>query len=153
MGSDYSAQRSISEVQTHQTSEGQNVILIFRPTASHIFHRLLNPYVYRYIKYLGSLDFMAQLLKSPREWEVRYMNIVRDRRILEQMDRFRALAAGTPESNIQFQLAMRVSNIAHDLGVEIETQSETQVVVGGILAHYEYDFRSNTDPFLVIDSD
>jgi hypothetical protein len=62
------------------------------------------------------------------------------------MDDFRSLSDGTAESDIQSQFIGLVAAIAKVLRVRIRPKSETKIIVGGILAKYQYDLRSKTDP-------
>ena len=136
----------ILEPQTWQTSDGTDVVLIRKPTASNMSHRLLNPFIYRNIRNLGTLDDLAALLDTPDDWEERYNQVVADRDILRDMDDFRSLPDETAEATIQFRFSGLVSSIATRLRIRIFADSETKIIVGGILARYEYDVRSRTDP-------
>ena len=68
----------ILEPQHWQTTEGADVVLIRKPTASYLSHRLLNPHIYRNIKNVGTLDDLAALLNAPDEWEERYNQVIAD---------------------------------------------------------------------------
>ncbi len=46
------------------------------------------------------------------------------------------------ESDIQSRFIDIVQTIADRLGVDLDTSSETKIIVGGILARYQYDLRS-----------
>ena len=59
---------------------------------------------------------------------------------------FSALPENTLEADIQWQFGGLVSTISGRLGVVLVSSSETKIIVGGILARYEYDIRSKTDP-------
>ncbi|KAH6573640.1 hypothetical protein BASA62_002855 [Batrachochytrium salamandrivorans] len=77
----------VLEPQTWKTTEGTDVVLIRKPTASNLSHRLLNPFIYRNIQ-------------------------------------------NSPETS-----------------VFVSTQDQKRkIIVGGILARYQYDLRSKTDP-------
>ncbi|KAJ3012162.1 UNVERIFIED_CONTAM: hypothetical protein HDU68_001345, partial [Siphonaria sp. JEL0065] len=58
----------ILEPQPWQTTEGTDVVLIRKPTASNLSH-LLNPHIYRNIRNVGTLDDLAALLDTPDDWE------------------------------------------------------------------------------------
>jgi hypothetical protein len=88
------------EPQTWKTAEGANVVLIRKPTASNLSHRLLNPFIYRNIHSAGTLDDLASLLDTPDDWEVRYNQVVADGRIIRKLNRFSALADDAAESDI-----------------------------------------------------
>jgi hypothetical protein len=139
----------ILEPQAWKTAEGSDVVLIRKPTASNLSHRLLNPFIYRNIQTAGTLDDLASLLDTPHDWEVFYNQVVADGRIIRKLYRFSALADDAAESDIQSRFIDIVQTIAYALGVDLDTSSETKIIVGGILARYEYDLRSNTDPHFV----
>ena len=136
----------ILEPQTWKTAEGSDVVLIRKPTASNLSHRLLNPFIYRNIQTAGTLDDLATLLDTPDGWEVRYNQIVGDGYIIDQMNDFRNLPDDTLESDIHSEFINVVGSIASRLRVRIRSKSETKIIVGGILARYQYDLRSKTDP-------
>ena len=58
--------------QTWKTAEGSDVVLIRKPTASNLSHRLLNPFISRNIQTAGTLGDLASLLNTPDDWEARY---------------------------------------------------------------------------------
>jgi len=136
----------ILEPQAWKTAEGSDVILIKKPTASNLSHRLLNPFIYRNIQTAGTLDDLASLLDTPHDWEVFYNQVVADGYIIEDMNDFRNLPDDTLESDIQSEFIGLVSSIASCLRIRIRPKSETKIIVGGILARYQYDLRSKTDP-------
>ena len=136
----------VLEPQSWTTTEGTPVVLIRKPTASNMCHRLLNPFIYRNIKNAGTLDDLAALLDTPDDWEKRYNQIVADEDIIRDMDDFRNLPDDTAESDIQSEFIGLVKDIAKVLRVRIRPKSETKSILGGILARYQYDLRSKTDP-------
>jgi len=136
----------ILEPQTWKTAEGTDVVLIRKPTASNLSHRLLNPFIYRNIQTAGTLNDLGILLDTPHDWELRYNQVVADGYIIDQMNEFRNLPVDTLESDIQSEFINLVSVIARSLRVRIRSKSETKVIVGGILARYQYDLCSKTDP-------
>ncbi|KAH6582181.1 hypothetical protein BASA60_002088 [Batrachochytrium salamandrivorans] len=98
------------------------------------------------IQNVGTLDDLATLLDTPDDWEVRYNQIVDNGYIIDQMNRFRNLPDDTLESYIQSGFSALVDLVAGGLLVRICAGSETKIIVGGILARYQYDLRSKTDP-------
>jgi hypothetical protein len=134
------------EPQTWKTTDGIDVVLVRKPTASNLSHRLLNPFIYRNIQNVGNLDALATLLDTPDDWETNYNQTVRDGRIIRMLNRFIELPEDTFESTIQSQFIGLVSTIAVYLDVDLVSDSETKIIVGGILARYEYDVRSKCDP-------
>ena len=75
----------ILEPQAWETAEGSDVVLIRKPTASNMSHRLLNPFIYRKIKNVGTFNDLAALRDTPDDWEERYNNVVADGRIVSDM--------------------------------------------------------------------
>ena len=136
----------ILEPQTWKTAEGSDVVLIRKPTASNLAHRLLNPFIYRNIQTAGTLNDLAILLDTPDDWKVRYNQVVADGRIIRKLNRFSALADDAAESDIQSRFTDIVQVISIGLDIDLDTSSETKIIVGGILARYQYDLRSKTDP-------
>jgi hypothetical protein len=134
------------ERQDWKTTEGTDVVLVRKPTASNLSHRLLNPFIYRNIGNVGTLDALATLLDTPDDWETKYNQIVQDGRIIRMFNRFMTLPEDTLEAGIQCQFIALVSNIAFRLEIDLVARSETRIIVGGILARYEYDVRSKCDP-------
>ena len=72
-------------------TEETPVVLIRKPTASNLSHRLLNPFIYRNIESVGTLDDLATLLDTPDDWKVRYNQVVADGDIIQDMNDFRNL--------------------------------------------------------------
>ncbi|KAH9246143.1 hypothetical protein BASA81_016338 [Batrachochytrium salamandrivorans] len=136
----------VLEPQTWKTTEGTDVVLIRKPTASNLSHRLLNPFIYRNIQNVGTLDDLAAFLDTPDDWEVRYNQVVDNGYIIDQMNRFRNLPDDTLESDIQCEFIALVTLVAGGLLVRIGPRSKTNIIVGGILARYQYDLRRKTDP-------
>ncbi|KAH6568570.1 hypothetical protein BASA62_005367 [Batrachochytrium salamandrivorans] len=98
------------------------------------------------IQNVGTLDDLATLLDTPDDWEVRYNQIVDNGYIIDRMNRFRNFSDDTLESYIQSEFSALVNLVAGGLLVRICAGSETKIIVGGILARYQYDLRSKTDP-------
>jgi hypothetical protein len=68
------------------------------------------------------------------------------------LNRFSAIPEDTFESSIQAQFFCVVEAIASRLGVELVSDSETKIIVGGILTLYEYDVRSKCGPHFLNDN-
>jgi hypothetical protein len=139
----------VLEPQNWKADDDSDVILIRKPTASNLSHRLLNPHIYRNIQDAGSLNDLAILLETPLKWEERYNQIVEDGYINALLNNFRNLQDNTPESDIQFAFSGLVVVIARGLSILVSPKSETKIIVGGILARYQYDLRSKTDPHFI----
>ncbi|KAH6581814.1 hypothetical protein BASA60_002230 [Batrachochytrium salamandrivorans] len=116
----------VLEPQTWKTTEGTDVVLIRKPTASNLSHRLLNPFIYRNIQNVGTLDDLAALLDTPDDWEVRYNQVVDDGYIIDQMNRFRNLPDDTLESDIQLGFSLLVGSIATNLCVRIGSKIKNE---------------------------
>ncbi len=139
----------VLEPQHWKADDGLDVILVRKPTASNLSHRLLNPHIYRNIQKVGTLQELAILLETPLDWEDRYNQIVEDGYIIYKMILFRSLEDNTSESDIQSAFIGLVEIIARGLPVPVIPKSETKIIVGGILARYQYDLRSKTDPHFI----
>jgi len=125
------------EPQTWQTTDGIDVVLVRKPAASNLSHRLLNPFIYRNIQTAGTLNDLAILLDTPDDWELRYNQVVADGRIIRKLYRFSALADDAAESDIQSRFIDIVQAISVYLDIDLDTSSETKIIVGGILARYQ----------------
>jgi hypothetical protein len=130
-----------------QIWQNQEFQLVVKPMASKLSHRLLNPFIYRNIQNVGSLDQLAILLDAPPDWEVRYDHVKRNSIIQRQFEVFRNLDDDTHEPRIQLMFSAIVSLIALLLGIYVYPRSQQKIIVGGILANHEYDVRSRTDPY------
>ena len=132
--------------QSLKTAHGKNVVLIRKPTASNMSFQLLNPYIYRNIQNIGTLDQLAAMLNAPSNWNERYHQVIANGVVLGLMQHLCSLPRETFESRIQAQFTGIVSTIASYLELLLLAKSETRIIVGGILARHEYDLRSRTDP-------
>ena len=139
----------VLEPQARQTTEKTDIVLVRKPTASNLLHRNLNPFIYRNIQKVDTLDDLAVLLDTPRDWEQKYNQVVQDGYIIRKLNRFSTLPEDTLEATIKSQFIGLVSAIARDLGVHLASHTETKIIVGGILARYEYDVRSQYDPYFL----
>lgn len=135
----------ILEPQPWLASKDIDVVLVRKPTASNLSHRTLNPFIYRNIQDVGTLDNLASLLDSPDNWQERYVEIM-DNFIPTLFQNFRNLPDDTLETTIQSQYSHLVSCISTKLNVFCTPNSEKKIIVGGILAKHEYDIRSRSDP-------
>ena len=136
----------IVKAQKNKTSKGETVELISRPTASNLSHRLLNPYIYRNIKEIESLNHLATLLETPNEWESIFNTLMSKRIIAEEFQIFNELPDDASEARIQNCFIGLVDYISALLDMNVILDSSTKIIVGGILAKHPYDLRSQTDP-------
>lgn len=60
----------VLEPQTWDASADTKVVFVRKPTASNLSHRNLNPFLYRNIQNVGTLDDLAALLVSV-DWEAK----------------------------------------------------------------------------------
>ena len=65
---------------------------------------------------------------------MRYNQIVADGRIIRKLNRFSALADGTAEIDIRCRFIGIVQTISFRLDMDLDTSTETKIIVGGILA-------------------
>jgi hypothetical protein len=134
--------------QTWLSGSGTNVLLVRRPTASNMVHHLLHPGVYKGIQSIPTLDAFANLVGAPRDWEEKYNMALASRgTLLRNLNHFARLRDNARESNIQSVLIGLVTLLADALGTFVAQDTERMVIVGGILAHSEYDVRSRTDAY------
>ena len=129
--------------------DGREICLIERPTASHISHKLLNPYLYRNVKDLGSLDDFAQFIGAPTSWEYTFEQKVRwSPVVFKQFRDLQKLPDNAPEALIQECLSSLMLSLGACLANgDLYARRETQVIVGGILAREEFDIRGQVDPY------
>ena len=98
------------------------------------------------IQNVGGLHNLASLLCTLEDWEKRYNQIVYDVRILAKLNRFSALIEDAAESDIQARFMGILEAISDRLGIDGDARSETRIIIGGIMANYQYYLRSKTDP-------
>jgi hypothetical protein len=131
------------EPQTWKTTKGTDVVLVRKPTASNLSHRLFNPFIYRNIKNIGTLDALATLLDTPDDWETKYNQVVEDGFIIRKLNRFSRLPEDTLEADIQSQFIGLVEAIASRLGVDLISSSETKIIVGESWQDISTTFAAN----------
>ena len=124
------------------------IVIIKKPTASKMKHHLLHPALFRHIQGLETLDDFAQMVGAPLDWKEQYERALEDRGgpVQRAVRRFRGLLENAPETEVQngFSEIVMKMDVALQLG-ELVLNSDTKVVVGGILAYSQYDLRSQTD--------
>jgi hypothetical protein len=127
-----------------QISHG--VVLVTRSTASKISHQALNPYVYRQIQPIRSLDALATLLKAPEDWQQSSAAVVATDHIVALFDIFRRLPVESPEKVVESVFTTIVQDVSRCLTMNLLHFYETKVIVGGLLVRHDYDVRGATDP-------
>ena len=131
--------------QNSKTPLGDDILLIPKPTASRLSHRLLNPYIYKTIQDVGGLNGLVTLLNVPDNWEDTYNDLISDGLLIESLNDLSAMDNTEPESYVQGSFNSLVISICTLLGMAIRPRFGTKIIIGGILAKYEYDLRSMTD--------
>lgn len=118
---------------------------VSHPTASKLQYHCLNPFIYRRIGPIGSLDDLSAMLESPPDWAITFANITKDCVLQRQLDAFRSRAFESAEASVQAQFMQIVTTIAARVGIEIFAEAQTPVEVGGFLARYDLNIRGDTD--------
>ena len=125
---------------------------IIQPTASNTkTPQWLNPFLYRSMTPISSLDDLAIKLSTPDNWLERFQEISQISAVRNSLNNFCNLATATLENQIEPRFNNLVITTANALDVLIDTSSQEKIIVGGILAKSELDIRGNSDP-LFIDS-
>ena len=131
------------------TRETHIIIQIIKQSASETkTPEWLNPFLYRSITSISSLDDLAKKLSSPVNWRERFLEISRNNHVKNDLNNLCGLAPTTLENQIEPRFNCLVLSIAIAL---IDASSQEKIIVGGILAKSELDIRGNTDS-LIIDS-
>ena len=122
------------------------ITLIRKPTASHTIHRILNPYIYRTLQKMSTLDRFAEIIGAPTNWEAVYNDKVGSNNVLvRKFNRFRTLPAETSEREIEDSFMLIVYSISEILDIDISPKRETMSIVSGLLADGKYALRSRSD--------
>lgn len=116
-------------------------------TTSKMPYNVLNPCIYRMVENAGSLEDIASLLEAPQDWRDRCDGLLRDPVVNNRLTKFKNLSENTHEKQLQATFIGLVSVIAGKLLLDVDSDMEKKVVVGGLLAKYEVDFLCQTDPF------
>jgi hypothetical protein len=132
------------------------VTCIVRPTASGLFHNVLNPNLYHRMGLILTLDAFAIMIGTPVTWKEAYIYV--KPLIQELFDLFRNLPDYTSKSDVQAEFQHIVSSIAIFLRVRnymgiMRSKNQRATIVGGILAHSQYDVRSSMDALFVNEND
>ena len=62
--------------------------VLTRPTVSKVSSKALNPFTYRTVRSIQSLDDLAALLQSPDDWRDAYARITEDEDIMDAFETF-----------------------------------------------------------------
>ena len=128
-------------------SSDDQIRLLWKPTASELDYKLMNPYIYRGIHRIGSVEVLAHLLGTPPIWELKFHELIEtDTMIRSSFEEFHSLPPETPEGMIEGELISLVVMMATKLGVCSKACLEGRVIVGGFLANANYVKLSSFAP-------
>lgn len=128
------------------TSDGKRVSLVVHPSASKINNDVLNPYLYRGLREISSLDHLADLLGVGQEWHAEFQDVARNREIIAMFNYFRTLDENVLENVIESTFESIVMALASKIELKYPLKhGQTSVIVGGFLAKHELDVKSKTD--------
>ncbi|KAI3630170.1 hypothetical protein MIR68_011605 [Amoeboaphelidium protococcarum] len=120
--------------------------IVKKPTASQMMHLVLNPFLYRSLQPIDSLDALAAIVGAPTNWldiaEEKVLNnpiIRRLYRVLTSID-----FSGS-ESAIQDSFDVLVAQIGSCLGITVQYIHNQSFIVGGVLARSKYDIRGRSN--------
>ncbi|KAI3646059.1 hypothetical protein MP228_008987 [Amoeboaphelidium protococcarum] len=120
--------------------------IVKAPTASKIQHVVLNPYLYRGLKPINSLNDLASLVGAPLDWYQIYEQKVASDHLVKRLYRkLVSLEENVSENVVQTAFGSLVIRIGTCLGISVEHFHQESYIVGGILANSEYDIRGRLD--------
>lgn len=96
-----------------------------------------------------SLDGLAELLETPPGWEQQAERINNIPAVIDALNGFRSLPASELASNVELGFGNLVSQVAANLGRNVQPRRETKVGIGGNLARANYNYISFTDIYAV----
>lgn len=121
------------------------MVSITRPK---IPYSVFNPHIYQLVNDAGSLKDIARLLKAPEGWEDTCNQVLQHQGVSNALEDLKSLdEERTSEIDVQIAIIRLVTLVSDSLLLKTRSRSEHKVVVGGLLAKYEYDYLSQTDPF------
>ena len=130
----------------------RTVKLILSPTASKLNHKVLHPYLFRRVRKIESLDYLASMLGAPSDWLQKYEQLVAEcKSVYARFKRLVDLPDSALETEIHEAFSELVLYVASALGIDVFCSRDEKVIVGGILVRPEYDLRSETDANFVND--
>jgi hypothetical protein len=111
--------------------------------AARLDNQVLNPYYYRNVTAIDTLDEFAALIGLPSDWEARYNEVLvrQDGSLLRRFNHFKDLPKSTNEATVRLNLLSLLATLSNYLGIEFDPKPKAPVIVGSLLADYEYDVR------------
>ncbi|KAI3639782.1 hypothetical protein MIR68_002096 [Amoeboaphelidium protococcarum] len=117
-----------------------------KPTASQLQHLVLNPYLYRGLQQITSLNHLAEIVGAPSTWLDTYTKNVMNNALLRRILRnFVDLEDNSPEIVVQSAFDDVVTYIGFPLGLYVTRANFSPFVVGALFAHPTYDVRAQSD--------
>ena len=123
--------------------------LIISPTASDMAHSFLHPNLYRNLQEISSLDAFAQMRGVGPEWRESYRDAIEDTYVRISLCALQNLSRDENEATVETHFSKLVNEIARCLEVYVCPYAQKNIIVGGLLAMNEYDFRSKVDTYFV----
>ena len=123
--------------------------LAVHPTASDMQHVYMHPNLYRNLKRISNLDLFAEMLGVGSEWVNSYQNAINENNVRYCLRSLKNLPDTCLESEVEIAFALLVSSIRATLYVDVETRSQKKVILGGLLARNEIDFKSKVDNYFI----
>ncbi|KAI3641203.1 hypothetical protein MIR68_000757 [Amoeboaphelidium protococcarum] len=120
--------------------------IVKAPTASKIQHVVLNPYLYRGLQPINSLNNLASLVGAPIDWyQIYELKVASDHLVKRLYRKLVSLDENVSENDIQNAFESLVIRIGTCLGISVQYSQQKSYIVGGILANSEYDIRGRLD--------
>ncbi|KAI3635361.1 hypothetical protein MIR68_006927 [Amoeboaphelidium protococcarum] len=120
--------------------------IVKKPTASQMHHLVLNPFLYRGLQPIATLDDLAGLVGAPSHWsEICDQKVMGDVVVDLIYRDFVGLDESTSEIIVESMFERLVNRIGDCLGTLIYHRPQIPFIVGGILARSQYDIRGRSD--------
>ena len=126
---------------------GRPIQTVERPTISKLDNKCLHPMLYTNAVPIGTLERMAEILDTNSNWREIFSAAVADNANVNYRFRALQLLGGAHEPAIQFEFAGLVLAIASALHIQLHSDSEKRIVIGGMLVREELNVCGKTDPF------
>jgi hypothetical protein len=90
--------------------------------AARLNNQVLNPYYYRNVTAIDTLDEFAALIGYPSDWEERYNEVLvrQDGSLLRKFNHFKDLPKGTNEATVRLNLLSLLATLSNYLGIEFD---------------------------------
>ncbi|KAI3643818.1 hypothetical protein MP228_009982 [Amoeboaphelidium protococcarum] len=122
------------------------VRVIKKPTASQLQHLVLNPYLYRGLQQITSLEHLAEIVGAPSTWFGTYTeNVMNNALIRRYLRNFVDLEDNSPKIVVQSAFDDLVRYIGFQLGISVTSSYSSPFVVGALFADPTYDVRGQSD--------